>query len=143
MTILQTIREWVEIQIGDDSPLADVPVYVMGESEECELPFIVLTESGSEPWEQEGLTASDVYVYEVRVELQTVPDIEGGLSNQEAQSMARTLAGILNDPHLTGYANGGNFWIFLDVSVSAVRTEAQDGRRINVIAMRIVCQSTI
>jgi hypothetical protein len=140
MSILESIRNWIDHQKTNFESIEDLPVVIMGEDSDLSPPFLGLVESGSALVEQGEVVLHGVSAYEVSAELHTVPadeDNDGTPAAGERQMRFDLYDIIANRAGIEWIANA-NQWTIFDIRAAAPTTEAQDGRRVSRINMTVI-----
>lgn len=132
MTILQSLKDWIENKQSEFTSLTGVSIVLMGDDDDLSPPFLGLMESGSELHETEGFIFPDTIDYQVTAELHTIPasESEGGTPADDAREMRRDAYEILKDCDALAYMDELNDWKIFDIRVSGPTSDASDGRLI-------------
>ncbi len=131
MNINESVRDWINYNIPYHEELDGIDLVVGGEDSELVPPFIVCYETGSEVYEQNGVTMYGVTNFEITVELHTVPEDDAlGTSYLDDQEMRQSLMHVLSDRAAIGYMESLNEWKVFDIRTSSPTTTANEGRRV-------------
>jgi hypothetical protein len=134
MNLNESIRDWVFFRAAEAFPtLLPIELVTMGETTELGPPFLGIFETNSEAYNQDGVMLPGVSVYEITVELQTIPveEDEGGTTAELEREYRRDLYDILGDRAAIDWISGQNGWRVFDIRLAAPTTEANEGRRIS------------
>ena len=132
MNLNVSIADWVDHHRASFPSLEGITVITMGESTDVSTPFLGIMESGSTPFEQDGVPLHGVSTYEMTCELHTVPTDEDndGTSAEDERVMRTDLYDILGNRDAIEWVNGRNFWSVFDIRAGGPTTESQEGRRV-------------
>jgi hypothetical protein len=142
MTINESVKGWIEYSRAECSELEPIQVMVSGDHQTQEMPFVGIYETGAELYEQDGVTMYGVTVFEITVELFTVPADadEGGTNSDEERKLRDSLYQILGDRAAIDWINsfnqdalydGDSFaWSLFDIRTASPTTIAEEGQRI-------------
>jgi len=134
MNLNESIRDWVFYRATTAFPdLLVIELVTMGETTELGPPFLAIYETNSEAYNQDGVMLPGVSVYEITVELQTVPveEEELGTPPETEREWRKQLYDILGDRAAIDWITGRNGWQVFDIRLPAPTTEASEGRRIS------------
>lgn len=137
MNINESLRDWIESQIEETSPLADIQIITMGETDDITPPFLGITEVSSE--ETNDLVPG-VSTFQITCELHTVPADEsnGGTTPETEREFRRDLYDIIGDEAAIPWMDLKNGWRVFDIRLASPITEASEGRRVSRWNLQIV-----
>lgn len=140
MTILESLRDWIDFQKSKQPAIADVPVVVMGETGDLSPPFLGMSEKSDTPVEQNGVVMYGVSAFEVEVNLVTVPADEdnGGTTHADAMAMRQDFYDIIGDRDSIEFVTERNYWRVFDIRASGGMTEAEDGTRVTTWTLTVI-----
>jgi hypothetical protein len=122
-----------------DSLLAALTIHITGDDTTLDPPYISITETGNEEHE----VSLGVITLSVEVKLASVvgETADAATTDTAHRALATELHGILTD-YETGRENMDTYPYFscFDIRAMAPRTITEDGRRVTVFPLRIVCE---
>lgn len=141
MTLNESIRDWISHKLFEFDTLTGLQILTMGETDDQDPPFVGISETGAEPWEQAGVQMHGVSTYEISCQFFTVPadENQGGTSAEDEKAMRRDLYEIIGDiegqEQFLAQRNG---WNVFDIRCSGPTTEPNEGRRVTTWTLQIV-----
>lgn len=139
MNLNESTRDWITHRMVDFPRLAEIDILTGGEEGTESPPFIGIFETDSGIYEQGGVTMHGVTVFEITVELHTVPatEEEGGTAATDERILRDDLYNILGDRGAIEWMQELNGWRVFDIRLASPTTEPNEGRRISRFTMEI------
>lgn len=144
MNLNESVRDWINHKAPIFTNLDGVALVTSGETTEQELPFVGIYETGSEIYEQDGVIMRGWSVFEITVELFTVPvdEDEGGTDPGNERLIRNDLYCIIGDTDAIEFMNWRNGWRVFDIRTASPTTTAEEGRRITRFTLNILASPT-
>jgi hypothetical protein len=132
---IKSLREWI-IE-NATAELDGLEILVNGDDETLDPPFIAIMETGTETFEQAGVTMHGVLTISISVLLQSIPQ-DDGWTKEVHQAAASALYNILANRDAMLFCQGRNGVNLLDIRNTNPTTATQDGRRVTTYEMTVV-----